>query len=94
MNDLPDTVRLNQRVRGVQGADWLHRMLPAWPALLEELEKLCTDDRAASYMDVSQIRKAMTEAGAPSVRDAFDPAPRFLMRSLIMYRFLKRYQTG
>ena len=25
---LPDEVRLNQRIRGVQGADWVHRMVP------------------------------------------------------------------
>ena len=27
---LPDKVRLNQRIRGVQGADWVHRMIPYW----------------------------------------------------------------
>ena len=27
---LPDKVRLNQHIRGVQGADWVHRMMPIW----------------------------------------------------------------
>ncbi|MBJ6360248.1 asparagine synthase-related protein [Paenibacillus sp. GCM10012307] len=94
VNDLPDTVRLNQRVRGIQGADWLHRMLPQWPALLEELEQLCRDERAVPYMNVEQIRRTISQASGPSVRDAFEPEPRFLMRSLIMYRFLKRYYAS
>ena len=29
-NLLPDEIRLNQRIRGVQGADWVHRMIPYW----------------------------------------------------------------
>ena len=35
---LPDPVRLNQRIRGVQGADWIHRMLPSWRSFTEEVE--------------------------------------------------------
>ena len=35
-NYLPDKVRLNQRVRGVQGADWVHRMIPYWDKFIEE----------------------------------------------------------
>ena len=31
---LPDKVRLNQQIRGVQGADWVHRMIPNWKSLL------------------------------------------------------------
>ncbi|GAE94772.1 asparagine synthetase [Gracilibacillus boraciitolerans JCM 21714] len=27
---LPDKIRLNQRVRGIQAADWLYRMQPVW----------------------------------------------------------------
>ena len=35
---LPDKVRLNQRIRGVQGADWVHRMMPNWNTFIEELQ--------------------------------------------------------
>ena len=35
-NILPDEVRLNQRIRGVQGADWVHRMIPYWNSFLNE----------------------------------------------------------
>ena len=37
-NYLPDKVRLNQRIRGVQGADWVHRMIPNWDTFIEEVK--------------------------------------------------------
>ena len=27
---LPNDVRLNQRTKGIQGADWVHRLIPSW----------------------------------------------------------------
>ena len=42
---LPDKVRLNQRIRGVQGADWVHRMIPYWNTFIDELQQLSTDPR-------------------------------------------------
>ena len=32
-NYLPDKVRLNQQIRGVQGVDWVHRMMPRWDTI-------------------------------------------------------------
>lgn len=93
-HDLPDAVRLNHRVRGVQGADWLHRSLPAWPALLAELEQLCHDPQLSAYMNVEQIRMTMRETVSPGVDQAFEPNTRFLVRCLILYRFLKRHLAG
>ena len=29
-NILPDEIRLNQKIRGIQAADWIHRMVPHW----------------------------------------------------------------
>ena len=42
-NILPDEVRLNQRTRGIQGADGLHRMMPVWGEFITELEYMCKD---------------------------------------------------
>mgnify|MGYP000876586163 CR=1 FL=1 len=89
---LPDKVRLNQRVRGIQGADWVHRVRPAWRALADELRELCGDPVAAGYLHVERIRAAVARIGeAPRPEQAFDPELRMLMRSLIVYRFLKRF---
>jgi asparagine synthase (glutamine-hydrolysing) len=90
-NYLPDKVRLNQRVRGVQGADWVHRMMPVWPQLANELEELCGDPAASRYLNVPFIRQALSEIGrTPKPEQAFSPSIRLLIRSIIVYRFLKK----
>ena len=90
---LPDEVRLNQRVRGVQGADWVHRIIPGWKLLEYELRQLCDDPVAAAYLNVVRIKEAVLRLGGePRPEQAFQPEMRMLMRSLIIYRFLKRMQ--
>ncbi|MBB3108740.1 asparagine synthase (glutamine-hydrolyzing) [Paenibacillus phyllosphaerae] len=88
---LPDDVRLNQRVRGVQGADWVHRMRHVWPVFMREAAACAEDPRLAAYLDVDQIRRSVTVIGdAPSASRAFDPHARLLMLSVMMGRFLSR----
>ncbi|MFI8493480.1 lasso peptide isopeptide bond-forming cyclase [Peribacillus butanolivorans] len=91
-NYLPDKVRLNQKYRGVQGADWVHRMLPKWGQLIEEIEQLSTDKEALEYLDGQAINKALIKI-KEGARPEFAPDPeyKFLMRSLIVYRFLKQF---
>ncbi|MBP3961803.1 asparagine synthase-related protein [Paenibacillus lignilyticus] len=89
---LPDEVRLNQRIRGIQGADWVHRIAPSWKPLTDELRQLCTDPAASQYLHVNRIRDAVSRLGdTPRPEHAFHPEMRMLMRSLIIYRFLKRF---
>ncbi|MFD0697807.1 asparagine synthase-related protein [Paenibacillus sp. GCM10027628] len=88
---LPDKVRLNQRVRGVQPADWVHRMTPAWHLFIEELQQLCKDGVAADYLNIDKIKEAMNEVSDPRSEHATNPKARLLMHSLIVYRFLKNF---
>jgi asparagine synthase (glutamine-hydrolysing) len=89
---LPDKVRLNQRIRGVQGADWVHRMIPLWRPFTEEVGALCKDPVASHYMNVDHIRAALSKVGSsPRTEDAFSPEIRYLMRSVIVYRFLTKF---
>ncbi|MGG0237755.1 lasso peptide isopeptide bond-forming cyclase [Bacillus rhizoplanae] len=89
---LPDKVRLNQHIQGVQGADWVHRMIPHWNTFLEELEKLSTDKRVLEFLDSQVIKKALLKVreGAHPER-AIDPNYKILMRSLIVYRFIQQF---
>lgn len=89
---LPDEVRLNQRIRGVQGADWIYRAAPMWPRLLDELRRLCDDSAVAGYLHVDRIRAAAAGIGRePRPELAFHPEMRLLLRSVILYRFIKRH---
>ncbi len=89
-NYLPDKVRLNNRIRGIQGADWIHRTIPAWNSFMEELEHLCKNSVIAGFLNIQVIKDAICMIRQePRPEYAFKPEYRMLMRSLIVYRFIK-----
>lgn len=88
---LPDKVRLNQRVRGIQGADGVYRMAPFWNEFIEEVEELSVDPVISEFLNVEVIKKAISKiCKEPRPEYAFDLDFRVLMRSLIFYRFIKK----
>ena len=88
---LPDNVRLNQRLKGIQAADILHRMAPHWSQIVRELDQLCRDSRMQRVLNISVVREALNEArNGMHPSQAYSPAIKVLMRSLIVYRFLER----
>ncbi|EJV69990.1 asparagine synthetase B [Bacillus mycoides] len=90
-NLLPDKVRLNQRVRGVQGADGVYRMAPFWNKFIKEVQELSVDPIISEFLNVEVIKKAISKiCKEPRPEYAFDLDFRVLMRSLIFYRFIKK----
>ncbi|CAN7591078.1 asparagine synthase-related protein [Rossellomorea sp. LjRoot5] len=88
---LPDEVRLNQRTRGIQGADWLYRMLPEWTSFIDELKQLTNDPLVSEYVDLRKIQSGIDKHYYKPTPDlAFHPELRSLMRTLIVYRFIKK----
>lgn len=89
---LPDNVRLNQSIRGVQGADWVHRMTPYWNAFRDELNKLIADKNALKFLDGQVLKRALVKVDeGPRSEYATDPEYKILMRSLIVYRFINSF---
>ncbi|EDX69479.1 lasso peptide isopeptide bond-forming cyclase [Bacillus cereus] len=90
-NYLPDKVRLNQLTRGVQGSDGVYRMTHQWSGFIEELEQLSKDPIISEFLDIEVIRTAISKIKEePHPEYAFDLDFRILMRSLIVYRFMKK----
>jgi asparagine synthase (glutamine-hydrolysing) len=89
--ELPDKVRLNQRVRGVQPADWLHRILPDWERFTSELQTLCSDSRVAGILNTDRIQSALAHFPSPRPELASHPDLRLMMHSLIVYRFMQQF---
>ncbi|MGM0889324.1 MAG: lasso peptide isopeptide bond-forming cyclase [Bacillota bacterium] len=88
---LPDKVRLNLRTRGVQGADGVHRMASQWNEFIHELHQLSKDPHMAELLNMQIINDAIAKIkGEPNAEYAFDFEFRILMRSLILYRFMKK----
>ncbi|WP_031536204.1 asparagine synthase-related protein [Bacillus sp. MB2021] len=88
---LPDKVRLNQQVRGVQGTDWVHRMIPQWSSFLQEAQEMLKDKEIWSYMNKEAVIKGWNKAKSGVRTDfAVDADIRILMRSIILFRFMKK----
>jgi asparagine synthetase B (glutamine-hydrolysing) len=91
-NILPDQIRLNQRIWGIQGADWVHRIVPYWKAITDEAKKLSNDERALEYMDRTVLNSAIEKLEqGPKPTLMSEPGYRNIMRSLIVYRFIKQF---
>lgn len=89
---LPDQVRLNQMTRGIQGADWVHRCLPHWKQIREELAWLYRDQAVESYLHTAKLKRLLANWNdPPKPEDAADPDLRLLMRSLVVARFLRQF---
>ncbi|RKD23183.1 asparagine synthetase B [Ammoniphilus oxalaticus] len=89
---LPDEVRLNQTVKGVQGADWVYRMIPFWNKFLKEAELLTQDGITLQYLNGEVIKSALEKARqGPKIELATDPEYKLLVRSVIVYRFMKKF---
>jgi asparagine synthase (glutamine-hydrolysing) len=89
---LPDKVRLNQNISGVQGADWIQRMAPVWDSFKNELNKMSSDKYIMEFLNYKVIKEALskvTEEAQPE--SAIDPNIKILMRSIIVNRFLKSF---
>lgn len=86
---LPDQVRLNTTVRGVQSADWAQRLMPAWENVKNELTLLLQAEPVRQYLDIPRLEAAL--AARPAIRpaDASDPELRMLLRSFIFSKFLQ-----
>jgi asparagine synthase (glutamine-hydrolysing) len=88
---LPDQVRLNQQCRGIQGADWLHRMIPNWGNFVNEMDSMVKDPIMNEYFNGEKIKSLISQyRSEPSPDQAFNPELRILMRSLIVFQFIKK----
>ena len=92
-NYLPEKVRLNQRIQGVQGADWVHRMIPHWNRFTNELQQLAADKSFFAYVkeDVFKTALDQVQEGEPRAEYATNPHYKTLMRMIIVKRFFEKW---
>ena len=91
-NLLPDKVRLNHHVFGIQGADTIHRMSPHWGAFLNEIQELVKDSAMSELLNMDVVKSALSHIGLePRSNMIFDDEYKVLIRSLIVYRFMNKF---
>lgn len=90
-NKLPDIIRLNQRTRGMQGADTIHRLSRSWTEFVAELKDLSSDSKMIDIVDTVFLKNAISSIeNSPKDSMIYDLNFKMLTRSLIVYRFLNR----
>lgn len=88
---LPDDIRLNQKVRGIQGTDGISRMQNSWPTFLTEMKRLIQDPVITKYINVKTIETILSDIqNTPKSSFIYDEKYRLLMRSLIVSRFINK----
>jgi asparagine synthase (glutamine-hydrolysing) len=91
-NYLPDKVRLNNSIRGIQAADGAHRMKRNWIDFKEELKKISSDKYIGELLNLPLIKEAVSSlSNEPNPEFAYDANFKILMRSLIVYRFINKF---
>ncbi|MCJ8009107.1 asparagine synthase-related protein [Lederbergia wuyishanensis] len=91
-NILPDKVRLNHHIRGIQAADTIHRMKSSWGEFHKEIQELIKDSLLSEILDVNVIRNSLSNLGKEPIPElVWSDDFKILSRSLIIYRFLKRF---
>lgn len=87
---IPDKVRLNETVHGVQTADWAQRLEPHWPELKDEISKIGALAAEREYLDIARIQRELEKYSTLEIDAAGDNSLRMLIGSLIFSRFLRQ----
>ncbi|EEL48015.1 Asparagine synthase [Bacillus cereus Rock3-44] len=67
-------------------------MAPYWNKFIEELERMSEDPAISEFINIEVIKAAILKIREkPRPEYAFDLDFRILMRSLIFYRFIKKF---
>lgn len=90
---LPEEVRFNQNSRGIQGVDWLYRIIPFWKIIIQELRNIKQDSTISEYINLNALTDMVNKyQNPPATNLAFNPDIRSLMRVLVLKRFLDKFE--
>ena len=67
-------------------------MIPSWNMFIDELQQLCTDPMVNHIFNLDVIKAAISKVREePRSEYVYDSEFTVLMRSLIVYRFIKNF---
>ncbi|AJD92694.1 hypothetical protein JMA_33770 [Jeotgalibacillus malaysiensis] len=92
---LPEKVRLNHQVRGLQSADLNYRLLDDWHKLKKEVNLALENNEIASMLDIEKAKMLLNQLGdTPDKALAVDYNFKVLMNLIVFTRFLSRLKGG
>ncbi|MFA9457484.1 asparagine synthase-related protein [Halalkalibacter sp. AB-rgal2] len=84
---LPESIRLNQTIRGVQGNDSVFRLRRHWQAFIADLKAMVNDSISQSVFHIPALKEAIKKLENNDnniITDEYD----LLMKAYIVYRFI------
>ncbi|MNM10873.1 Asparagine synthetase [glutamine-hydrolyzing] 3 [compost metagenome] len=88
---LPDPIRLNIIKKGLQSADWIHRLVPDWPGLLAEARKILDREDSERYLETEQLRELLDEVSR-DVAKVDEDRVAYILTAVIFARFVDSYK--
>lgn len=88
---IPPEISLNEK-HGFQGIDFIQRLLPHWSEIRFELNIALNHPLIQRYFDVPKLKRALELSSYPNPNDYLNPEVRLLVRTLIFYRYLLKWE--
>ncbi|EHQ89384.1 asparagine synthase-related protein [Desulfosporosinus youngiae] len=85
---LPDKVRLNTTVRGLQSADWLQRITPNWDVIKQDIEDVIQNETIQPYIDTAEVERVINKNKVLIDNETRDIDIRMLLVCLIFGVFM------
>jgi asparagine synthase (glutamine-hydrolysing) len=82
----------NNEKYGFQGIDFIQRLLPHWSEIRFELNSALNHPLIQRYFDVPKLKRALELTTYPDPQDYLNSEVRLLMRTLIFYRYLLKWE--
>ncbi|WP_404405961.1 asparagine synthase-related protein [Jeotgalibacillus malaysiensis] len=92
---LPEKIRLNYQVRGLQSADLGFRVKKDWHSLREEIFTLLQQDKLSPLVNREKVKQLLEQAGeTPSKALTLDYDFKLLMGFIILNRYMNNLKGG
>ncbi|MNN76819.1 hypothetical protein D3C81_1932310 [compost metagenome] len=88
---LPDPIRLNIITKGLQSADWIHRLAPDWPGILAEARKLLDREDSERYLETRQLSALLDEV-SQDITEVEEDQVTYILTAVIFIRFVESYK--
>lgn len=88
---LPDKIRLNYKVRGIQSVDWVQRLIPYVEEIKKELNRMLKNEMICYYINTEEIRGVLNSI-IDTIYDSQVRKFRMLIVTMIFGRFIEEYQ--
>ena len=87
---MPDKIRLNDTIRGRQGADIVQRAMPMWNEIRAEMLKIGDSELERKYLNIPLIKELLKKHETLIDNPEAQMDIRLLLRALVFVRFLNK----